>query len=514
MTRAAWACVLLLVAGCGTSYTPDPETGPPSAPLASVYDLTIQVPDLSFPLLSASGLLVDLTVSIDPDSLDSSGSFDAALTVRSVDVGGMPRLFAAADPLAAHGRAAGRDWLLESFGPIEVGSDSTGRTLVMLSVNGTVSADGRTIQGAATVTSSGETGTFTAVKQRRYLVAATDFGVTGTVSVVTVRYDTQVEVARDLESISGDPVARASEGGVFVVNRFFFDNVQALDPANGFRTSLQFSTGNGSNPHDALAVDAQRLFVTRYEAPFNDVLIASRSTGETLGFVDLKPLATNASGTPRADSLALAEGLVFVSLQNIDGSFVEYGPGLVAAIDPSTGTIRTAITLQGRNPFGPPARHPVSGDLYYACAGIFQGRLPGELSGGIEEVDPRNLTTRGLVVDDDALGGNVSAVALSRVPAGVAGHALVTFPDGVNALRAFDPDTGAVAPFPVYQSHAFLTEAVADGDGFVLVPEHDPQRPRLLIVEAATGRIVAAPSLSLPPFSVAVLTRELPRAAE
>jgi hypothetical protein len=475
-----------------------------------VYDLTIAVPDLPFPALNATGLWADVTLSIDPDTFGASGSFDGSLRVREVRAGGATQPFRADDPLLVHGSVSGGEWTLDSFGPIEVGSDATGRTAVMLSLDGMLSADGRSLEGLALVTSSGETGSFAGVKQRRYLVAGTDFGVTGTVSLVVIRYNTQVEVSRDLESVSGDPVVRASGSGVFVVNRFFFDNVQALDPGGGFRTALQFSTGNGSNPHDVMAVDGDRLYITRYEAPFNDLLIASRADGAAIGFVDLAPLATNDSGTPRADALAWAEGLVFASLQNIDGSFVEYGPGILAVIDPATDAIVASITLEGRNPFGPPAIHPGTGDLYYACAGVFQGSIPGELTGGIEVVDPRTLATRGLLVDDDTLGGNVSAVALSDVGGGgVAGHALVTFPSGLNALRAFDPATGAVASSAVYTSAAFLTDAVADGDGYLLVPEHDPSRPRLLVVDAATGAIVAAPVLSLPPFSVAVLTRNI-----
>jgi hypothetical protein len=516
LALAAAGAWLSFLAACGSSYAPEPDAPASDArPLASVYDLTLDLPDLVIIAAAGSGFAVDITLSIDPDTLDASGAFEGDVTVRKVTSGGVAAGWRAADPLPAHGRSTGDAWSLDPFGPVEVGSDATGWTALFLRAEGTLSADGRTLSGIAGETASGTAGTFFGVKQRRYLVAATDFGVTGTVSLVTVRYNVMVEVDRDLESVSGDPVVRASDGGVFVVNRFFYDNVQSLDPAAKFATALQFSTGNASNPHDVLAVDADRLFITRYEPPFNDLLIASRANGATLGFVDLSPLATNASGTPRADGLAQAEGLVFAGLQNIDASFVEYGPGRVAAIDPAGGAIRAAITLQGKNPFGPPARHPATGDLYYACAGVFQGSLPGELSGGIEVVDPRALVTRGLLVDDDDLGGNVSAVALSTIGGGagspVTGYALVTFPSGSNALRAFDPATGAVPPGVVYTSSAFLTEAVADGDGYILVPEHDAARPRLLIFDAGSGAIVAAPALSLPPFSVAVLTRELRR---
>ncbi|HKY32728.1 MAG TPA: hypothetical protein VJV23_09350 [Candidatus Polarisedimenticolia bacterium] len=514
MSRAAAApglAVLLLaaatLAACGASYEPAGGGGREEPrPLASLYDLMIAIADLSFPLLGAQGLVADVTVAIDPASLGASGAFDAAVTVQGVTVGGVPRGFRAASPLAAHGMASGGDWALDSFGPIEIGSDAGGWTSVMLSVTGILSPDGRTIAGAAVATSSGETGTFHGVKQRRYLVAATDFGVVGTVSVITVRYNTQFGVRRDLEAVSGDPVARVRDGSVFIVNRFFFDNIQTLDPEASFRATLQFSTGNGSNPHDVAVSDDGRLFITRYEPPYNDLLIVSR-TGAFEGFVDLSAWADNRSGTPRPDGLARAGHLLFVGMQNIDDAFQDYGAGRVAVVDTRTSEVASVIVMEGRNPFGPPAIHPRTGRQYWAAAGVFQGRLPGELSGGIEVIDPESLASLGLLVDDDDLGGNVSSVALSETPAGVAGFCIVTLPGGVNALRRFHADTGAVAPGTLHSATAFLTEVVADGDGYLLVPEHDPSRPRLLVFDAATGTLAGSLPLSLPPFSAAILTR-------
>ena len=424
LTAAACALLILITTACGSSYGPDaPERSGDAAPLSSVYDALLSVPGISLPLLGAVGLTVDLTISIDPDAVDNGGSFEAEVTIVEVRAGGAIVPFSADDPLIALGLLSDGEFALDSFGPIDVGDPSMGVTSIFLSISGNLSADGRTIDGVVVVTSSAGTGTFHAVRQRRYLVAGTAFGVTGTVSLVTVRYNTSFLVDDDLEAISGDPVATASEGGVFIVNRFFFDNIQVLDPETGYATALQFSTGNGSNPHDALAVDPNRLFVTRFEAPYNDVLIADRGTGEFLGFADLSGFATNASGTPRADSLVRAGGRIIVSLQNIDGSFREYGPGVLVALDPATGAPRSYLRMEGRNPFGPPAVHPDSGFLYYAMAGIFQGSLPKELSGGIEVIDPDALATRGLLVDDDDLGGNVSSVALVEAGEGCAGSA-------------------------------------------------------------------------------------------
>ncbi len=507
----AAATAVLATAACGSSFTPGPATKRREArPLSSIYDFTVTIPDLSFPQFLATGLTIDMTLEIEPEGIDPSGSFDGAIVVHEARAGGVPRPFTADVPLAAKGVTDGIDWAIDSFGPIRIGTDAIGTTHVMLSLDGMIAVDGRTIAGIAVVTSSGEIGDFLAIRQRRYLVAATSFGVTGTVSLVRVRRDTHFEIERDLEAVSGDPVVRASGSGVYVINRFFFDNVQSLDPSAGFATAIQFSTGNGSNPHDVVQVDPGRLYVARYEPPYNDLLIANPRDGSTLGFIDLSALATNSTGTPRADSLVEARGHLFAGLQNIDISFAEYRPGIVAVIDPNGGSLVRSITMQGTNPFGPPAVHPVTGDLHYAMAGIFQGGLGQELSGGIEVIDPDTLTTRGLLVDDDDLGGNVSGVAIAAVGGGVIGYCVVTDASGVNRVRAFDPDTGEVLPGVVFASSSFLPELTSDGDGYILVPVHDPGDPRLLVLDAASGSVLATLRFSLPPFSVTVLTRELP----
>jgi len=501
----------LLTAACGSSYTPEPPSGSgrKAGPLASIYDFAVSLPGLVFPQFPAQGLALEMTLEIDPRPAGSS-TFTCTVTITDVKVGGATRPFSTAGTLSCAGITSGRDIRVDSFGPILIGAQTQGTTSVTLSLSGRVAADGRTIDGDALATSSGEMGSFSAVKQRRYLVAATDFGVTGTASLVKVRFNTRFIVERDLETVSGDAVARASGAGVYIINRFFFDNIQSLDPADDFRTALQFSTGNGSNPHDLLAVDDGRLYITRYEPPYNDILIAERGTGRPLGFIEMSDFATNSSATPRADGLVMAEGRVLAGLQNIDASFREYGPGLIAVIDPQTDAVTRTITMAGRNPFGRPAVDDATGTLLYAMAGVFQGTLSRELSGGIEVVDPVSLTTRGLLVDDDDLGGNVSGVAVAPQDAGGRiAYCIVTTLSGQNQVRAFDPDTGVIAPAAIYQSASFLPEIVSDGDGYIIIAEHDISDPRLIVISAATGLIVATPGISLPPFSVAILTRTI-----
>lgn len=492
----------LLGAACGGDFR-FPGGPPPhdATLLAATYDITATYPKLLFPEFPATGLTLDLTFEIDPSSAGNpSGALAGIVTIRDARVGGISRAFDPATPIPVTGRLAGDQIDLIPFGPVTVGV-----TILFPDLAGIVAPGGRRIDGVAQLGNLPDSGTWLGVKQRRYLIAATDFSIQGTASIVTVRYDTQFKVDRDVELISGDPVSAASRGRALIVNRFSFDNLQVLDPARGFTTALQFGTGGGSNPHDALMPDASRVYVARYEPPFNDILVADAATGAPLGSIPLGFLATNASRTPRPDRLVAANGLVLVTLQNIDATFFDYGPGLLAFIDPATDAIVRAIVLAGQNPIGPPSIHPVSGEVYLADAGIFQGSLPGALTGGIEVIDPISLTTRGLLVDDDDFGGNVSGVAVTSASVG---YAVVVTSAGRNDVVAFDPGTGAILR-TVLSTTALIPEIRYDGDGYLLVAEHDLSNPRLRVLDAATGAEVARIALSLPPFSLAILTRSL-----
>ena len=154
---------------------------------------------------------------------------------------------------------------------------------------------------------------------------------------------------------------------------------------------------------------------------------------------------------------------------------------------------------------GPPSIHPVNGYVYLADAGIFQGTRPRELTGGIEVIDPISLTTRGILVDDDALGGNVSGVAVTSERRG---YAVVVTETGKNRLVAFDPVTGADLG-TILLTPAYIPEIRSDGDGYLLVAEYDISDPRLRIIDGTTGGTIARLPLPRPPASMAILTRDL-----
>jgi hypothetical protein len=502
------------VAGCGPGARAiDVLPGPGTARLPPIYDVSVTYPDTEIIVsgLTYRGIDIDLEMTFDEASLrDDDPAFEARARVRSVGAGGVPQAFEAPQTIAVAGAYA--DGVLASgwFGPIRVGNAG-----LLLNLDGTAQDGARRVTGAAALYGIPDHGSFVAVKRRRYLVAGTDLqGPIGKVSVITVRYDTRIGVENDVEIASSDAIARVEDDRPFIVNRFTFDNVQGLDPAGSFATLFEYSTGNLSNPLDLVVPppgadgDAGTAFVTRYGAGFNDVAVLDLATGDIVDRIDLSPYARNRDHLPRPDQALLHDGFIYVTLQDADASFSEFMNGRVVVIDPVLRQVVQVIDLAGQNPFEALSFASSTGLIYVGLAGLFPGlnRPAPVLSGGIETIDPVTRTARGVLVDDDALGGNVSGVVIHSARRG---YCLVSDASFHNFVKAFDPTTGQVLE-TIYDSAGFVSTIEVDHDGFLLVADSNFFEPRILIFNAENGALVAALPARLPPFSFAVLTRSLP----
>ena len=512
------AAALVTLAGCGPGVQPvRPLPGAGTARLQPIYDFMVTYPDTTIIIsgLTYRGLDFDLEVTFDDATLrDDDPGFEAQARILSVLAGGAPQAFEAPQPIAIRGSLAGGAVATGMFGPIHVGNAA-----LLLDLTGALQDGARRIAGEASLYGIPDPGSFVAVKRRRYLVAGTDMqGPIGKVAVIQVRYDSRITVEPDLELTSSDPVARVEDGRPFVVNRYTYDNVQGLDPLGPFTTLFEHSTGSLSNPHDLVVLPpgtpgtgagaAGLAFVTRYGAAFNDVAVLDLADGVVVDRIDLTPYARNRDRLPRADQALLHDGLIYVTLLDADASFAEFMNGRIAVIDPVMRRVVDVIDLSGQNPFESLSFSPATGLIYVGLAGLFPGfaRPAPVLSGGIETVDPVTRTARGLLVDDDALGGNVSAVA---VHSKTRGYCVVSDALFHNYVKAFDPTTGEVLG-TIFESSGQIATIEADGDGYLLVADTSFYEPRILIFNAENGAPVAALPARLPPFSFAILTRSLP----
>ncbi len=139
-------------------------------------------------------------------------------------------------------------------------------------------------------------------------------------------------------SIHSDAVSRWFEGLIYVVNRQNGDNIQVLDPGNGFTTIAQHSTGNGTNPSDIALLTPNKAYVTRYDS--NILLIMDPVTGAQLGTIDLSAFA-DSDGLCEMDKALIVGDVLFVAVQRLDRNnwWGPVGDSYLAVIDCSADTL-------------------------------------------------------------------------------------------------------------------------------------------------------------------------------
>lgn len=339
-----------------------------------------------------------------------------------------------------------------------------------------------------------------AAAQRAFVITS-DFetGSYGTIRTA----DRSIELAAGpSRSVNADAVARMHDDRLYIVNRFGLlgDSIQALDPQAGFAKRWDCSTGAGSNPHDFLAVSATKAYVALYEK--KELLIIDPSVdascrGFVRGTVDLAEYA-DADGFPEPESLALANGVLYVALQrlNRDDLFTPAGNGRIVAIDIATDRVVDVIELRGGNPF---TRMEIREDrLWVATVGYFA-----EDDGGIEVVDLRRGESLGFLVEEADLGGDVTDFVLAS---GRRGYAVLSGRNFRNSLVAFDPSTKEVGETLIGDS-GFISQLRPNERGELWVADRNVRRPGVRVFGLHDGveRTTQPIDLGLPPFDMTFL---------
>ncbi|HZP41139.1 MAG TPA: hypothetical protein VFD84_06470 [Candidatus Binatia bacterium] len=336
------------------------------------------------------------------------------------------------------------------------------------------------------------------------VVVTTDFE-TGVLATARVAPPHAV-VRRPDVPIHADAVVRVADR-VYVVNRFLGDNIQILDPARGFATVLQCSTGAGSNPHDLLLAGPRKAYVTRYDEKALWV-VDPRAKDCTRFFrraIDLSPYG-DADGLPEMDQMALVGDRLFVSLERLDRNrrFAPAGRSALVVVDTTTDAVVGTVELSGANAFGDASglvREPGTGKLVVAEAGdIF---ATGD--GGLERVDPETLRAEGFFVTEDALGGNVTDFVLVSPTQGFAIVFVATNPPR-NVLVEFDPSRGTLRRRLLTSVYNLPDVALAP-DGTLWLADQTLPAPGIRIFDPQTARQLAAGpvDVGLPPFSIGFL---------
>jgi hypothetical protein len=310
-----------------------------------------------------------------------------------------------------------------------------------------------------------------------------------------------------------------TQGGDVVV----LDREQALlsfvSPSTcAVRAQLSVSTGGfKSNPHDVVHISPTKAYVTRYEknaAPTpatddfdegDDLLIIDPSVPKVTGRIDMSSHAATVPGATlqaRPDRAVLANGLVYVTLNNLAGDFSVAGPGRVVVIDPATDAVTGMLDLPKQSGCSGIAADEKSMKLYLSCGGEFS--------------DPDQTATSALVEIDlkgpmPALGKIVGGKDLGTQPVSYFPAALIVGGDTAFASTsgALDFTSGAqTAPDTLY-AIALGTGAgtkVIDGGAFNLgrpaidavsmklfLPDGDAITPRVRVFDVSAAPVAGTP---------------------
>jgi hypothetical protein len=306
----------------------------------------------------------------------------------------------------------------------------------------------------------------------------------------------------DVASIYSDAVGVAQAGLIYVVNRYGADNVQVLDPDDGFATLIEFSVGGGGNPQNiAFSADGAKAYVPRQE--LNDVLIVDPLTGVQLGSIDLSAWNDADGSCELGQCLALGD-LLFVIVGRLDRNFYwsPVGDSYLAVIDMTSDTLVDvnpgqagvqAIALTASNPTWEIGR---AGELLHlSCVGNW-----GLQDGGVELVDPVALVSLGLAVTESVLGGDVGDVAW--IGDNLA-YAIVSDANFNTQVKRFDPSTGGDVSLAIAGSGYQYTDLELDHVGELFLADRAAGADGLRIFDAASGAEVGGPiDMGLPPYDI------------
>lgn len=330
---------------------------------------------------------------------------------------------------------------------------------------------------------------------------------------------------RDLELLSADPVVQAfpevDPDHIWVINRLGFDNIQVLSPGHNFTTVAQFSVGNGANPQDILVLSADKAYVTRYEPPYNDVLIVHPVRGTALGKIPLAAFASNPDQLPRPAAMARAGDYAFIALQNLDALYNwgadDMEPGRLVVVNVHTDAVVDAdsataepdpIVLSTRNPAGL-VFSPTADRILVASSGLFVRYHP-EWS-GVEVVNPHTLQSEAVLFwgDDPDIHGNIEDLVVAPDQTGYLLVSTFTAQQTFSS-RVIQVDFGGggfVSDIYTAAADAMLSDLILDPQGLLLIADRWSKRPGLVVYDTRTAEFLAPILLEPAPFALALWHR-------
>lgn len=249
-------------------------------------------------------------------------------------------------------------------------------------------------------------------------------------------YTTSVNLTDELSNtgVSGlgsSAIIRYYEDLLYILHDGFSsgssDNVQIINPDNGYETVNQWSTGNGTNPHDIVVLD-NKAYISLYNPdndPLNidengnpgDLIVMNLDTGSVESRISFTGfLNDDEARLAMADRMVLVDNLLYVCLQDLESDFSQNASGKIGVVNVSTNEIEEMIPLQGRNPVG--FVYSEDQDKFFVALEAPYDYSLGNFDtsgnfGGVEIISRSDPGVSTLIADDD-LGGYVERLVLGE----------------------------------------------------------------------------------------------------
>ncbi len=337
------------------------------------------------------------------------------------------------------------------------------------------------------------------------VMTTTDYA-TGGLSSLDLGTNTAVN---DHLTIHSDAVVRTYRDKVYILNRLGQDNVIVLDGDDLQTPQTQYSTGNGTNPHDIAFVSEEKAYISRYGR--THLLVVNPVTGDSLGTVDLSTFA-DADGLPETSQLAVHGGHLFAACHRLDreNGWAPTEFSAIAVVDVTTDELVDAdpdtegtqgIVMTGSNPSGAALR---GGKWYLSAVNSYTDLT----DGGIEVIDLANLRSEGIMLDETTAGGNPGSLVMTSDRDG---YAVITDEYFVNTVKRLDLATQSVSPGLEGLSGGSVPGLGLFGTRLFVLDQGsfgDPASAGVKIYDVNSDDLLAGPiGTGLPPSSIAFLGR-------
>lgn len=338
--------------------------------------------------------------------------------------------------------------------------------------------------------------------------------------------DAAPRTAQNNLDAAGSDLAIAARGKyIYRIERFGTDKIRRYDVAapgtsqwgQGFSTNDVGDTS--SNAYDLVFASDTKAYLIRYgstKAWIVDPSVTAEAQFKK-GELNLAAYA-DADGVPEMSAAVVVGSRLYIVMQRYE-NFSTLKTAYLAVFDTTTDmeidTARGAadgvkgLPLLTKNP----VELLYSADdnrLYVASAGVYacgfcQPATPAEYTGGVEQIDPANFTTR-LVIDDSASTGNIGDIAIASP---TLGYVIGSASFGSATLFRFNPSGASTQTLtPVNgMSAKDLAFAALDREDFLWVGQsvfNDASKTGVVILDTTQNdRVDQTISTNLSPIGIA-----------